>query len=61
MVTQLFNELDSDNYKKIFYAINKKQDGFLTRQEFLLAFWSVGLKNMSETELDRVLSYVDND
>ena len=46
---------------KIFYAINKKQDGKLTRLEFLHAFWMVGLKNMSEVELDRVLSYVDND
>jgi calcium-dependent protein kinase len=27
----------------------------------LHAFWAVGLKNMSEVELDRVLSYVDND
>lgn len=61
MVTKLFSELDSDFYKKVFYAINKKADGNLTRHEFLMAFWDVGLKNMSEVELDRVLSYVDND
>lgn len=61
MVTTLFTVEDNDFYHKIFYAINKKADGNLTRQEFLHAFWAVGLKNMSEVELDRVLSYVDND
>lgn len=61
MVTRLFSELDTDWFKKIFYEINKTCDGNLTRTEFLQAFWSVGIKSMSEIELDRVLSYVDND
>ena len=33
----------------------------LERTEFLLAFWDVGIKNMSEVELDKILSYVDDD
>lgn len=33
----------------------------LDRQEFLNAFWHVGMKNMSEVELDKALSYVDDD
>ncbi len=33
----------------------------LERTEFLLAFWDVGMKNMSEVELDKTLSYVDDD
>jgi|LakMenEpi03Aug12_release.lakeMendotaPanAssembly.Ray.scaffolds.fasta_scaffold595199_1 hypothetical protein len=33
----------------------------LVRKEFLLAFWHVGVKNMSEVELDRILAYVDDD
>lgn len=61
MCTKLFTQNDLDHYKKIFYAINTKCDGRLTRAEFLIAYWKVGLKNMSELELDRVLSYVDND
>lgn len=61
MVTTLFNEEDLDSYKHIFYTINKTCNGMLTREEFLKAYWGVGLKNMSEVELDRVLSYVDSD
>jgi Ca2+-binding EF-hand superfamily protein len=61
MVTTIFNENDKNKYLMVFYAINRKCDGNLTRQEFLEAFWAVGLKNMSEIELDRILSYVDND
>ena len=33
----------------------------LDRKEFLLAFWDVGMKSMSEVELDKALSYVDDD
>jgi hypothetical protein len=61
MVTNLFSDLDIDFYKKIFYSINKTASGKLTRVEFLYAYWEVGIKTMSELELDRVLSYVDND
>ena len=44
IVMNLFEERDLDHYRKIFYAINKKADGMLTRQEFLHAFWEVGYK-----------------
>ena len=33
----------------------------LDRQEFLCAFWDVGMKNMSEVELDKALAFVDDD
>jgi len=61
LVTQLFTDLDLDFYKKIFYAINTKCDGKLTSAELLVAYWKVGLKTMSELELDRTLAYVDDD
>lgn len=61
MVTKLFTDHDNDFYKKIFYCLNKKCDGNLTRAEFLQAYWRVGIKSMSELQLDRVLSYVDSD
>ena len=32
-----------------------------TRAEFLQAFWDYGVKDMSEIELDSILSYVDSD
>ena len=32
-----------------------------TRAEFLQAFWDYGFKDMSEIELDSILSYVDSD
>lgn len=61
LVTQLFSEADLDFYKKIFYAINTVCDGNLTRAEFLIAYWKVGLKQMSEIELDRTLAHIDDD
>ena len=61
MVSNLFSDLDTAEYLMVFYSINRKCDGNLTRAEFLEAFWKVGLKSMSEIELDRILSYVDND
>lgn len=61
MVCRLFKDSEIDHYKHIFYCINKKCDGNLTRKEFLNAYWYVGIKNMSEVELDRILSAVDDD
>ena len=61
MVIKLFDDADNDKFKKIFYAINKKADGLLTRGQLLEGYWSVGIKSMSEVELDRTLAYVDND
>ena len=61
MVIKLFSDADNDRYKRIFYAINTKQDGLLTRGQLLQGYWDVGVKSMSEVELDRTLAYVDND
>ena len=61
MVIKLYTEEDFDKYKKIFYAINKKMDGLLTRHELLESYWQVGFTSMSQVELDRTLAVVDSD
>ena len=35
MVIKLFSDADNDRYKRIFYAINTKADGLLTRGQLL--------------------------
>jgi hypothetical protein len=60
-VTNVFTEKDTDYYRKIFLTLNKKANGMLSREEFLMAFWGVGMKSMSEVEVDKILSFVDND
>jgi Ca2+-binding EF-hand superfamily protein len=60
-VTNVFTETDNDYFRKIFLTLNKKANGMLSRDEFLRAFWDIGIKSMSEIEVDKILSFVDND
>lgn len=41
--------------------MNKSNNGMLSRNEFLKAYWAVGMRHTSESEIDKILSYVDND
>jgi hypothetical protein len=59
MVAEVFSPKDNDNFLKIYYCVNKACNGLLTRNELLRAYWENGFGKVSETELDKILSFVD--
>jgi Ca2+-binding EF-hand superfamily protein len=56
-----FTDKQKDEYRKFFYWINSKSDGMLSREELLKSYWTSGFETMSEIELDKLLTYVDDD
>ena len=48
-------------YRRCFYHLNISATGELTRKEMLHQFWSFGVKDIGELEMDRVLACVDID
>lgn len=61
IVTEIFSQRDKDNFLKIYYSLNRSCNGMLTRNELLQAYWSNGFAWISEIELDKILSFVDQD
>ena len=61
MVVEVFSTKDKDNYLKLYYCVNKACNGLLTRTELLRAYRENGFVKVNEIELDKILSFVDQD
>ena len=61
IVEELFSPREADSYLMIFYVINTPSDGMCNKEQFIKAFWSLGITEMNEHELDNLLAYIDDD
>jgi calcium-dependent protein kinase len=47
IVTEIFTQRDKDKFLKIYYEINRRCNGLLTRDELLRAYWDNGFASLT--------------
>ena len=57
----MMSQDELDDLQDTFFALNTSFTGDLSRQEMLEAYWNNGYKQMSNYELDKIYSGLDDD